>query len=187
MATTKDSNAAPLIPAGVPVSPPKKPHPAQATYTAKTSAYQEAFLAAYPSLGTVKASAAAAHVTDQAVWNWIQSDHLGFKERYLAAQRQWAEHLEDLARKRVEEPSNNGRTGSDVLLIAMLNANYPSKWRRDTVIVGSDSVVNLIAEIQKLAAKAQAPVVEGEVRDITVETTVAKMLSPGDEKPPREP
>lgn len=157
----------------------QKPHPARATYDAKTLAHQDAFLLAFAKLGTISSASHAAQISEyETVRLWLRDNTLGFKERYAIAQLQFAEYLETVALERVETPTNNGRTGSDVLLIAMLNANHPTKWRRDTVVIGSDVAKEMLGELFKLAQRSK-PVVEGSATPVQeAEAQVQKMLQP---------
>jgi hypothetical protein len=108
-------------------------HPARAAYSARTQGLQAAFLAAYSKAGTVTAACAAVPggLSLQAVRNWDQGDVLGFSAAYADAREAWADYLEDLAYKRVANPE--GSKGSDILLIALLNAHKPAKYRQQAV------------------------------------------------------
>jgi hypothetical protein len=66
------------------------------------------------------------------VARWRRLDSWGFLARYELAQASFGQFLEGLALDRVMAPTNNGRTGSDVLLIFMLNGALPDKYKRDT-------------------------------------------------------
>ena len=109
-------------------------HPARATYDAKMLAEMDAFLIAFPHSRSIAEAATCAGVTFGAVYQWRMDDALGFLARFKIAQGERADYLEELAQKRVESPSFNGRIGSDVLLIAMLNANEPGKWRQNVTV-----------------------------------------------------
>ena len=86
---------------------------------AKTKARQDAFLAAYILIGSVKGAAEAVPVPRATVMKWSSNNVLGFKERYLEAQEDFRESLQDMAMDRVknQKPGDN-----PVLLITMLNA-----------------------------------------------------------------
>lgn len=109
-------------------------HPARATYDAKMLAEMDAFLIAFPRSRSIAEAAACAGVTFGAVYQWRVDDALGFLARFKVAQGARADYLEELAQKRVENPSFNGRIGSDVLLMGLLNANYPEKWRANVTV-----------------------------------------------------
>ena len=114
------------------------PHLARASMDAATLQRQDAFLAAYPRFGTVCHACEAVGIDRESVRWWRKNDVLGFAERFQAAHEAYADYLEHLAHQRVTSPGP--RTGSDLLLIAMLNANKPDKWRRDTLPVAAQRV-----------------------------------------------
>ena len=126
-------------------------HPARATYDAKTLASQDAFLLAFPRSRSIAEAASAAQVSDQSVYDWREDNILGFSARFARAQLQRADYLEELAQKRVENPSFNGRIGSDVLLMGMLNANS-DKWRRN-VIVTHELGARVVETLRELQAR----------------------------------
>ena len=150
-------------------------HPARATYDAKTTASQDAFLAAFGQCGSIAQAAAAAGVHPATVRDlWVKNDALGFQARFHNAQAEFADYLEQLALKRVENPTNNGRTGSDVLLMGLLNANHPTKWRHNVQVTHElgtrvmDTLKQLQAQDREAGAADWQPelppgrVVEGE-------------------------
>lgn len=105
------------------------PHAARASMDQATLTRQNAFLAAYPDFGTISHACQAVGIDRESVRWWRRNDILGFADRFTAAQEAYGDYLENLAHQRVTTPG--ARTGSDILLIAMLNANRPDKWRRD--------------------------------------------------------
>lgn len=92
-----------------------------------TIATQNAFLEAFAKLGTIHSAAAVAEVHRMTVWRWDNGDVLGFSDRYVQAQHDFREYLQEIARQRVEDPTGN--RGSDVLLLGLLNAHWPEKYR----------------------------------------------------------
>ena len=88
---------------------------------------QEAYLIAYAQTGTGSHAIRAAGVSDETARRWQTMDTLHFKARLHDARERFADSLEELALDRVRNPE--GKVGSDVLLIALLNANKPSKYR----------------------------------------------------------
>lgn len=154
-------------------------HPAQATYDAKTLVLQDAFLLAFAKLGNISEAAVVSGVTPKTAYQWLREDTLGIRERAELAHREYGDWLEQVTRKRLEEPQYNGRIGSDVLLIASHNAHNPERWRRDTVVVGSDATKQLIDKLTQLAARQQPQVIDV---DTSPQATIARMLAPGGEK-----
>jgi len=114
---------------------------------AKTKARQDAFLAAYILIGSVKGAAEAVPVPRATVMKWSSSNTLGFKERYLEAQEDFRESLQDMAMDRVknQKPGDN-----PVLLITMLNAHWPEKYRR-TGYLADNSAKEIMGEWKKWA------------------------------------
>ena len=95
---------------------------------AVTRAKQDAFLAAYSIAGSVRSSALAIDVPIGTAKYWIVQDTLGFKAKYRDAKEMFREYLQDLAVDRVQ----NQKPGDNpVLLITLLNAHWPEKYRRD--------------------------------------------------------
>ena len=131
-------------------------HPARATYDAKTTASQDAFLKAFGQCGSIAQAAAAAGIHPATVRDlWVKNDALGFQARFHNAQAEFADYLEQLALKRVENPTNNGRTGSDVLLMGLLNANHPTKWRHN-VQVTHELGTRVVDTLRQLQAQDRA-------------------------------
>jgi hypothetical protein len=87
--------------------------------------------AAYAETGTVKAACEAALIHRATLPAWRESDAT-FVAAETQATLQFADSLEELALARIRSP-DKGR-GSDLLLITLLNANKPDKYRPKTVI-----------------------------------------------------
>ena len=62
------------------------------------------------------------------IYQWKKDNYLDFADKLEQAQHEFREYLEDLALKYVEgtRPGQN-----PTMLIAMLNASWPDKWRRN--------------------------------------------------------
>ncbi len=103
-------------------------HPARATFDKNTLERQEKFLASFPDYGSVAETCRAVGITAECHRLWLKNDAQGYVERWSLAQEEYGGFLEHLAHKRVLSP--DGKTGSDILLIAMLNANKPDKYHR---------------------------------------------------------
>ena len=85
--------------------------------TKKMIAHQDAFLAAFMLLGSVRAAGEAVGISREAVSRWNRNNVHGFRERYASAREDFVESL--------QKPGDN-----PVLLIALLNAHWPEKYRR---------------------------------------------------------
>ena len=110
---------------------------------------QTGFLASFSERGTILKAAAAAGISPMTVHRWTTDDKHGFNARMTAAGGNFLGRLEDMAFERILHPS--GRIGSDILMITMLNAHAPEKYRTGIVVV--DEVPKAVAA--KLAKMAQ--------------------------------
>jgi len=115
-------------------------------------ARQDAFLVAYGECGTVRASCAAADVGRSTVDDWNRSDAHGFRAKYAVAKELYREHIQDIAweRVKVQKPNDN-----PVLLITLLNAHWPEKYRRDGNTV-TDEVKEMMVEWKKWVRESRS-------------------------------
>ena len=107
------------------------------------------------------------------VWN---RDDPEFSVSADLARRSFAESLEELALERVKNPEKG--KGSDVLLLGLLNANMPHKFRPQLAL-NEDSAKELITEWRKAAkeVKKDKPAQdEATVLNEDVEKTLAEIL-----------
>ena len=107
------------------------------------------------------------------VWN---RDDPEFSVSMDLARRSFAESLEELALERVKNPEKG--KGSDVLLLGLLNANMPHKFRPQLAL-NEDSAKELITEWRKAAkeVKRDKPAQdEAAVLNEDVEKTLAEIL-----------
>ena len=103
---------------------------------AKTKARQDAFLAAFAVIGSIKAAAKAVKINRSTVGQWIQNDTHGFRARYHEAQDDFRESLQDMAVDRVKQQKPND---NPVLLITLLNAHWPEKYKRSGFIADNSA------------------------------------------------
>jgi len=115
-----------------------------AAIDAQVAARQKAFLEAFPKVGTisgtVKAMADAASalgITANMVSLWKRDNTQSFREKFETVQLEFSEYLEDVALTRVINAKPNDKMGSDVLLITLLNANNPAKYKRHSNVTDS--------------------------------------------------
>jgi hypothetical protein len=134
---------------------------------------KEIFLAAYEEWGTVRKACDAAGVARGTYDRWHYDD-MEFVKDLDRTKRSFAESLEELALSRVRNPDKN--RGSDILLIGLLNANMPQKYRPQFAI-SEDSAKELITEWRK-AAKEVGKDRGGEAEKlaVTVEQTLSEIL-----------
>ena len=151
-----------------------------------TFAAQERALTAYEQTRRVGASADSAGVTATTFRRWRDNEPAGlaFGERLSRSDVRFVARLEKHVLSRIEDPQGN--KGSDILLIAALNAHAPDRWRRRderTVTVNASvsqrsEVVHKLSDddLQRLIAATtpDAPqIVDGTSRDLgeaTVDT-----------------
>jgi hypothetical protein len=115
---------------------------------------QRIFLDALVVHGTLLAARRETGVSRRKYQRWMVDDP-GFSQRIDESRRDFGEGLEGLALERVRNPDRSH--GSDVLLIGLLNANLPHKYR-PAQAMDVDSAKELIVEWRKAAKQAKATV-----------------------------
>ena len=120
----------------------------------KTYRKQSKFLKCYSETRSKSVSATYAGVSQSSISNWIRDNYLEFDERFEEADLAFCEGLEQLAleRVRLQDAKSN-----PVLLIALLNANLPNKYR-PTVVMTDETSKSVLSELRKIAK--ETPVVE---------------------------
>jgi len=63
----------------------------------------------------------------------LEANARDYRDRFEQAKRDFGDFLEQLALSRVTDPQGN--RGSDMLVVALLNANLPSKYRPNVTVV----------------------------------------------------
>ena len=111
----------------------------------RTIANQDAFLAVYREIGSVSKSAKEVGIDRTTVQGWARKDLHGFKEKYALAKEDFREYLQDMAVSRVQDQKPND---NPVLLITLLNAHWPEKYRRDSN-AASGEVKEMMGEWKK--------------------------------------
>ena len=136
---------------------------------------KEIFLAAYEEWGTIRKACEITGISRNGYGNWQKGDP-EFVRRMDLMRQSFAESLEGLALDRVRNPDKN--RGSDVLLIGLLNANMPQKYRPQFAM-SEDSAKELITEWRKAAKEVGKDRGEGadeEKLPVTVEQTLSEIL-----------
>ena len=133
------------------------------THEKQTLVKQDAFLASYVELGSIYRAAPAVGITRQAVQYWNAHDLCGFKARFEFALFAFRESLQDIAIQRIRNPKGN--RGSDVLVLGLLNAHWPEKYRQNVVIV--DETPRQV--LDKLSERRKARVIEGRAKSLELE------------------
>jgi molybdenum-dependent DNA-binding transcriptional regulator ModE len=109
------------------------------------------FLAAYEEYGTVLQACKLADIPRQTFLNWNSTDH-DFAKELDQKKQSFGENLEGIALERVRNPDKN--RGSDVLLLGLLNANMPAKYRPQ-IAMSEDAAKDLIFEWRKASKEVQ--------------------------------
>ncbi len=122
----------------------------------KTYKKQDKFLKCYSETRSRSVSASYAGVSLASITQWIKKDYLEFQERYEEADTRFCEGLEQLALERVKLQDAKS---NPVLLITLLNANLPHKYR-PTVVMTDDTAKGVLTELRKLAK--ETPVLKTE-------------------------
>ena len=138
------------------------------------AARKRAFLQAMEEWGTVKKACEITKIARRTYKEWHAQDW-AFASAVSEARFSFAESLEGLALERVKNP-DKGR-GCDVLLLGLLNANMPQKYRPQ-VSMNEDSARELITEWRKASQviKKEGPA-EGEELSAPVEQTLTEILA----------
>ena len=113
-----------------------------------TSAKKQAFLTAYAKCGTVTQASKAIGVSNATPYDWLKHDNDGFKANFEQAKQSFADSLESIAFERVQTRDTN-----DVLLITLLNAHKPDKYRPNTQAT-NEQASEVIAKLTRLTRKS---------------------------------
>lgn len=107
------------------------------------------FLSAYPKVGTIAKAAEKAGIRRTSAYNWINRDE-GFAKKFDQVRLEFSEYLEDLALSLVNKMvANNDYKANPALLITMLNANNPAKYRGTTEV--DNTARDFIAGLRKIS------------------------------------
>ena len=122
----------------------------------KTWRRQVATLEAYAIKGEFTSATAIAGCSRTNVNYWVAHNTMGFRDRLAEAHDRFADRLEAIAHHRVElqKPNDN-----PVLLIALLNANNPEKYRPSTQPIDdtAKAVLTTLQEVGSAALAARTP------------------------------
>jgi hypothetical protein len=109
------------------------------------------FLTSYEEWGTVKTACTLSKVPKNTYKYWIVQDDQ-FAKDFHEAKVGFGETLEAIALDRVRNPDKG--KGSDLLLLGLLNANMPQKYRPN-MAMNEDSARDVIAELRKISREKQ--------------------------------
>ena len=124
---------------------------------------QDAFLSIYSQGASVKLASQGANTTRWSVKRWVDDDLLGFRDRFDSANADFKDSLIEMAMHRLNEQK---ATDSPLLLITMLNAYIPEKFR-PTSASTEEVAKDTIKEMRTLAKNAfvAKPVEEEELSE----------------------
>jgi hypothetical protein len=125
--------------------------------TVKMLRSMDAYLVALGALGNDKSAREASGVARRTLTGWRTNDEYGFLKRETSARVEFGHTLEAIAFDRVNNPAGN--RGSDVLLLGLLNANLPDKYRRDSGRDIDDSAQRLLDRLRSGSSPSSPPVV----------------------------
>ena len=116
----------------------------------ETKQKQSTFLSIYSAGASVAQAAKAAGTTRWTVKRWVDADKNGFRNLYENAQNDFKDSLIEMAMRRLNEQQAKD---SPLLLITMLNAYIPERFRPNTLAT-EEVAKETITELRKLSQKA---------------------------------
>ena len=116
-----------------------------------TESRKRLLIASLEEWGTIRKAWAASGVPRRTYQEWNTRDP-DFSVSIDLARQSFSESLEELALDRVRNPDKG--KGSDVLLLGLLNANLPHKFRPQ-IAMNEDSAKELIVEWRKAAKEVK--------------------------------
>ena len=122
--------------------------PTKSDLVKNTDVRQDTFCNVYAQVGTISAAAKSCAIDPSTIYAWAHSDSYGFKKKFEQAKQSFADSLESLAFERVQTRDTN-----DVLLITLLNAHKPDKYRPNTQN-NNEQASEVIAKLTRLTRKS---------------------------------
>lgn len=116
----------------------------------ETKMKQDTFLTLYSRGSSLRAAAIASGTTRWTVKRWLDEDRYGFTDRFGHAQADFKDSLIEMAMGRLQEQK---ASDSPLLLITMLNAYIPEKFRPTTAST-EEVAKDTIRELRTLAKNA---------------------------------
>lgn len=111
---------------------------------------QETFLKTFAEGASVRSSARIASISRNTLAKWVETDKNGFAKLYDQAQADFKDGLIETAMARIKEQSPKD---SPLLLITMLNAYIPERFRPNTIAT-EEVAKETISELRKLSKQA---------------------------------
>jgi len=116
----------------------------------ETKQKQSTFLKVYAAGASIASAAKAAGTTRWTVKRWVEADKNDFRNLYENAQNDFKDSLIEMAMRRLNEQQAKD---SPLLLITMLNAYIPERFRPNTLAT-EEVAKETITELRKLSQKA---------------------------------
>ena len=110
---------------------------------------KRAFLKAYASTGRVGDASRVVGVSRSLTWLWRKADPV-FQELFDVAYQDFREELEAGAMARLAV-GYEGKGGSDLLYITMMNAAWPEKYRATVVV--DEKAIDAMSEVKAMVSK----------------------------------
>jgi len=130
---------------------------------------QDKFLTAYSETRSKTVACSYAGVKYRTVMKWQKENYFGFMDRLQEADLLFCEGLEQLALERVKMQDAKS---NPVLLITLLNANLPNKYR-PTVVMNDDTAKDVLRELRTMAK--DSPVTEPTETKESEETAIEQV------------
>ena len=130
---------------------------------------QDKFLTAYSETRSKTVACSYAGVKYRTVMKWQKENYFGFMDRLQEADLLFCEGLEQLALERVKMQDAKS---NPVLLITLLNANLPNKYR-PTVVMNDDTAKDVLRELRTMAK--DSPVTESTETKEPEETAIEQV------------
>ena len=134
---------------------------------------QSKFLKCYKETRSKSVSASYSGVTYRTASKWERDNKFGFAERLEEADFEFCENLEQLALERVKMQDAKS---NPVLLITLLNANLPMKYR-PTVVMADDTAKSVLSELRQIAKESPVSGNQEQVEEQTALEQVQGILN----------
>ena len=134
---------------------------------------QDKYLKSYQETRSKSVAAITSGVTYRTAMKWQKTNEFGFIERLEEADLMFCEGLEQLALERVKM---HDAKANPVLLITLLNANLPNKYR-PTVVMNDDVAKDVLRELRSLSKDKPVNESDSVSDDVSAIDQVNKILN----------
>lgn len=115
-----------------------------------TWTHQETFLSAFIQSRSFLKAAKTANISYRTAYFWKDRDYLGFNNRLNAAYTTIGDWAEETAFQRITSPDKN--RGSDLLLLAILNAYKPERYK-PAIVLNDPALKETLERLRNLSRK----------------------------------